>query len=314
MLFIIYLFILVILLILFILFTAIGLTINFKITSLKETKELRSTFALKWLFFSHSFLIEKPLTKKKPIGEPKESKAGKVVKTWKDETKFEQSENIAEYIPKTECKVRAEKKRDIKKREFKEKTVTSEDEKKIGIKNKTEDREKTGSIDRVIGGERVKTEYRAEPKKEMTTREMFQWSFKAFNSLRKPLFCLFADLLNGIKIKNLESHMTFCLQDPSDTGILCGFLHAIAGFVYSRCRHCNFSIKPEFMDPILDFQGNLEIRIKIHSLIFPFIKFIFNWNTFSFTYSVVKDILQRKWKSTWKPKWKFALKSNSESL
>lgn len=314
MLFIIYLFILVILLILFILFTAIGLTINFKITSLKETKELRSIFALKWLFFSHSFLIEKPLTKKKPIGEPKESKAEKLVKTWKDETRFEKSENIAEYIPKTECKVQAEKKRDIKKREFKEKTVTSEDEKKIRIKNKTGDGYKTGSIDRVRGEDRVKTEYGAEPKKEMTIREMFQWSFKAFNSLRKPLFCLFADLLNGIKIKNLESYITFCLPDPSDTGILCGFLHAIVGFVYSRCRHCNLSIKPEFMDPILDFQGNLEIRIKIHSLILPFIKFIFNWNTLSFTYSIVKDILQRKWKSTWKPKWKFALKSNSESL
>ena len=285
------------------------MTINFKITSLKETKELRSIFALKWLFFSHSFLIEKCLTKKKPIGEPKESKAEKVVKTWKDETRFEKSENIAEYIPKTECKMQAEKKR-----EFREKTVTSEDEKKIRIKNKTGDGDRTGSIERVRGEDRVKTEYGAEPKKEMTTREMFQWSFKAFNSLRKPLFRLFADFLNGIKIKNLESYMTFCLPDPSDTGILCGFLHAIVGFVYSRCRHCNLSIKPEFMDPILDFQGNLEIRIKIHSLILPFIKFIFNWNTVSFTYSIVKDILQRKWKSTWKPKWKFALKSNSESL
>ena len=306
MLFIIYLFILVILLIIFILFTAIGLTIKFKIISLKETKELRSIFAVKWLFFSHNFLIEMPQTNKKTIEEPEESKAEKVVETWKDEKRFEQSENIAEYIPKTECKVQAEKKRDIKKREFEEKTVTSKGKGKIEIKKKTEDREKTESNDRIRGNERIKKEYRAEPNNGMTTKEMFQWSFKAFNSLRKPLFCLFSDLLNGIKIKSLESCMTFCLPDPYDTGILCGFLHAIAGFVYSRCRHCNFSIKPEFMDQMFDFQGNLEIRIKIHSLILPFIKFIFNWNTLSFTYSVVKDILQRKWKSTRKPKWKFA--------
>jgi hypothetical protein len=306
MLFIIYLFILVILLVLFILFTAIGLTINFKIISLKETKELRSIFAVKWLFFSHTFLIEKPQTKKKNIEEPKESNAEKVVGTWKDEKKFEQSEDIAEYIPKTECKVQEETNRDIKKRELEEKKITSEGKEKIEIKKKTEDGQKTESFDRIRGDERVKTEYGSAPKKGMTTREMFQWSFKAFNSLRKPLFCLFSDLLNGIKIKSLESCMTFCLPDPSDTGILCGFLHAIAGFVYSRYRHCNFSIKPEFMDPMLNFQGNLEIRIKIHSLILPFIKFIFNWNTLSFTYSVVKDILQRKWKSTWKPKWKFA--------
>jgi hypothetical protein len=273
---------------------------------LKETKELRSIFAVKWVFFSHTFLIEKPQTKKKTMEEPKESKAEKVVETRKDEKKFEQSENIAEYISKMECKVQEEKNRDVKKREFKEKKESSEGKEKIEIKKKTEEGEKTRSIDRIRGEDRVKTEYGAEPKKGMTTREMFQWSFKAFNSLRKPLFCLFSDLLNGIKIKSLESCMTFCLPDPSDTGILCGFLHAIVGFVYSRCKHCNFSIKPEFMDPMFDFQGNLEIRIKIYSLILPFIKFIFNWNTLSFTYSIVKDILQRKFKSTWKPKWKFA--------
>lgn len=306
MLFIIYLFILVILLILFILFTAIGLTIKFKIISLKETKELRSIFAVKWLFFSHNFLIEKPQTKQKTIEEPEVSKAEKLVEALKDEKRFEQSENIAEYIPKTECKVNAEKNRDIKKREFEEKTVTIKNKGKIEIKKKTEDIEKTRSNDRIRREEKVKKEYGAEPNNRITIREMFQWSFKAFNSLRKPLFCLFSDLLNGIKIKRLESCMTFCLPDPSDTGILCGFLHAIAGFVYSRSRHCNFSIKPEFMDPMFDFQGNLEIRIKIHSLILPFIKFIFNWNTLSFTYSVVKDILQRKWKSTLKSKWKLA--------
>ena len=136
MLFIIYLFILVILLILLILFTAIGLTINFKIIGLKETKELRSIFALKWLFFSHYFLIEKPQTKKKTIEEPKESKAEKVVETCKDDKKFEQSEDIAESIPKTECKVQEEKSRDIKKREFEEKKITSEGKEKIEIKNK----------------------------------------------------------------------------------------------------------------------------------------------------------------------------------
>ena len=65
------------------------MTINFKITSLKETKELRSIFAVKWLFFSHNFLIEMPQTNKKTIEELEESKAEKVVETWKDEKRFE---------------------------------------------------------------------------------------------------------------------------------------------------------------------------------------------------------------------------------
>jgi len=306
MLFIISIFILVILLIVFILFTAIGLTIKFKIISLKETKELRSIFAIKWLFFSYNFLIEKPQNQKKTIEDSEESKAEKVIETWQDEKKFEQNENIAEYIPKTEGIVRAGKNSDIKRTEFEEKTIAINDKGKIEIKKKNECEERKGSNDSLVGEEKVKTEHRAESNNGITTREMFQWSFKAFNSLRKPLFFLFSDLLNGIKIKSLESCMTFGLPDPSDTGILCGFLYAIVGSVYSHCKHCNFSIKPEFMDSMFDFQGNLEVRIKIHSLIFPFIKFIFNWNTLSFTYAVVKDILQRKWKSIWKQKWNFA--------
>ena len=62
--------------------------------------------------------------------------------------------------------------------------------------------------------------------------------------------------------------------------------------VYSRCLNCSFSVCPVFMETLLDFRGSAEIRVKIYSLIFPFIKFIFNWKTLSFTYSIVKEKLR----------------------
>jgi hypothetical protein len=98
--------------------------------------------------------------------------------------------------------------------------------------------------------------------------------------------------------------MIFGLSDPADTGMLCGFIHSVVWFIYSRCGYCSFSIIPVFMNPMLDFRGDAEIRVKIYSMILPFTKFIFDRNTLSFTYSVVKELFQRKWESEWEPKWK----------
>lgn len=126
----------------------------------------------------------------------------------------------------------------------------------------------------------------------MTAREKLHWGLEAYKALRKPLFRLFSDLLNAIKIKNLKAELTFGLSDPADTGMLCGFIHALLGTVYSRCRNCSFSVSPVFMESLLDFQGSAEIRVKIYSLIFPFFNFIFNGKTLSFTYSIVKEKLR----------------------
>ena len=176
-----------------------------------------------------------------------------------------------------------------RKRKIEEKKA---EEKKIEIR---ENKEKRGIIARIRG--RKKPETKETPKAGMTTREKLHWGLEAFKSLRKPLFRLFSDLLNGINIKRLDSYMTFGLSDPADTGMLCGCIHAVTGLIYSRCKHCSFSINPVFMNPMVDFRGDMEIRVRIYSLIFPILKFMFNWKTLSFTYLIVKEILWGKRKS-----------------
>ncbi|WP_292391168.1 DUF2953 domain-containing protein [Methanosarcina sp. UBA5] len=171
----------------------------------------------------------------------------------------------------------------------KRKMINEDNEKRIEI---NEMKEKQGIIAKIRGKKKPETE--EAPESEMTTREKLHWGLEAYKSLRRPLFRLFSDLLNGIKIKRLESYMTFGLADPADTGILCGCIHAVAGMAYSRCRHCSFSINPVFMNPMMDFRGEIEIRVRIYSLIFPMLKFIFNGKTLSFTYSIIKEKLWGK--------------------
>ena len=298
---IIYLLLLVFLLILFILFTAIGLTFKLTVQSLKKKIEFGGTFTIKWLLFSHTFSIEELKAAKPPSEEPDKSKMEKeVVETgdWQEKKESEQRKYGTEDFSREEDKIKVEKGREIgeKKLEEKEKVVIVESEEKIEVREKT-----------------VKKEDKVKPEMGFTNKEKFYWGLKAFRSLRKPLLRLFSDLLRGIKIKHLESYMTFGLPDPADTGMLCGLMHAAAGFIYSRCRYCSFSINPVFMHPMLDFRGDAEIRVKIYSMIFPFVKFIFNRNTLSFTYSVIKEIFHRKWGSKWESKWRSIRKSKSGS-
>ena len=312
---IIYLLLLVFLLILFTLFTAIGLTFKLTVQDLKKRIEFGGTFTVKWLLFSHTFSIEELKAAKPPSEESERSKMEKeVVETgnWQEKKESEQREYRTEDLSREEDKIKAEKGREIgeKKPEEKEEVLIIESEEKTEVKEKTEGKEKiekkekASLIDKIKGKKRVKKEDKVKPEMGLSNKEKIYWGLKAFRLLRKPFLRMFSDLLRGIKIKRLESYMTFGLPDPADTGMLCGLINATAGFICSRCKYYSFSVNPVFMHPMLDFRGKAEINVRIYSMIFPFIKFIFNRNTLSFTYSVVKELFRRKWESEWEPKWK----------
>jgi len=321
---------LVFLLILFILFTAIGLTFKLNVLSLEERKELRGIFTVKWLLFSHTFSIEEPEESESFPEELDKSEKDKKIKEEQNEIDLKKTEKVR-VTTETQGKAEVKKKREIEEKEIEEKRieVSESKEKRIEVgENKekrikvsesidkrieeseskekrieeseskekltegTEKKENWGIIAKIRGKKKPETE--EAPESEMTPREMLHWGLEAFKSLRKPLLRLFSDLLNGIKIKRLESDVTFGLSDPADTGMLCGLIHTVAGLAYSRCRHCSFSINPVFMNPMVDFRGSMEIRVRIYSLIFPMLKFMFNRKTLSFTYSIIKEKLWGK--------------------
>lgn len=306
---IIYLLLVVLVLILLVLFSAIGLTFKFNVLGLEERKEFKGTFTIKWLFISHTFSFKAPKAKEPVFEEPEESiqEEEVILETGdlRDKKGFEQTEYRAEDLQKSEGAVPAEQRREIGIK------IPQEKEEKAVIAERAEKKEKTSPVDKIKGTDKikgkkeVKKEDIVEPSMGMTTKEKLHWGIKAFRELRKPLLRLFSETLHGIKIKHLDSCLVFGLSDPADTGMLCGFIHAVAGFIYSRCKHCSFSINPVFMMKyMLDFQGNAEISVRIYSMTVPFVKFIFNRNTLSFTYSFIKAMFQKKWESDWGPKWK----------
>ncbi len=292
---------LVFLFIVFVLYTAIGLTLKLKVLSLEEKRELRGTFTVKWLLFSHTFSVEELWEKENLLEGLEKSKKDGIIEEGQSEVGLDDIEKIR---ITTETQGKAEVKRNgetegkkpeeiitgIDNKE-KRKTVNEIEGKKIEI-SKTN--EKRGIISRIRGKKKAESE--KAPEEGMNPKEILHWGLEAFKTLRKPALRLFSDLLNGIKIKHLESYITFGLSDPADTGILCGFIHSVTGLVYSRCRHCSFSVIPVFMNPMVDFRGNMEVRVRIYSFVFPVLKFTFNGKTLSFTYSIIKEKLWEKWK------------------
>lgn len=289
----IYLIILVFLLILFVLLTAIVLTFRLKVLSLEGNNELGGTFTVKWLFFSRTFLIGGPEEEECPPEDTsKEIKEHEVsVKTDEGELRSRQTEirgmdlDAEYYTQEEEVRKPIEEKPE-------EKTVIVEGKERIEVKEKAPVKKKRSIFDRIRRKKKVSEEGEVEEKKGMTLREKLHWGLEAYKALKKPLFRLLSDMLNAIKIRNLKADLTFGLQDPADTGMLCGLIHALLGTVYSRCRSCSFSVCPVFMESLLDFRGSAEIRVKLYSLIFPVIKFILNWKTLSFTYLIVKEKLR----------------------
>jgi hypothetical protein len=275
--------------------TAISLTLKFNALSIKNLKEIGGSFTVKWFFLSHTFLIENPIKKESSQKEPGKSSTDERIED-KYSEKDKEIIQMKKEIVKTEDKIVLERKTEEKTQIERKKELEKAKPEEKDIQ-KIERIEKKSIFDRIRRKKKIKVEEEKEKEKLMSNKEILYWGIKAFRSLRRPLFRLFSDLLNGIKIKHLESRVTFGLSDPADTGMLCGFIHPIVGLIYSRCRHCSFSINPVFMDPMLDFRGNTEIRVKIYSLIFPVIKFMFNRNTLSFTYSFIKEMLQGKWKA-----------------
>ncbi|WP_255334173.1 DUF2953 domain-containing protein [Methanosarcina sp. KYL-1] len=279
------------------LLTKIGLTLDLKASSREAQHEFIGKFNVKWLLFSHTFSFGEPEEKEGwPESGVKKEEKGKEGRKEDREAEREAERGVERDIEREDKRERekgAERgaesgeergaERETKKREkgeFGEKEVIKEFGNKKGVIKEIKKEKKEAK--------KEKKEAKKE-KKYGEFKEKFYWGLRAFRILRQPLFRFFSDLLRGINIRHLDAYMVFGLPDPADTGMVCGFLHGLAGIIYSRCRKCRVCIEPVFLDPMLDFRGDAQISIKIYSLIFPIIKFIINRRTLYFTYLIIKE-------------------------
>ena len=107
-------------------------------------------------------------------------------------------------------------------------------------------------------------------------------------TLKKPFLRLIGDLLRVFNIQKVSTDITFGFPDPSDTGIVCGFLHATNALLYQKCKVCSYSINPQFMDTVFDFYFIAEVRLRMFSLFLPVLSFVSNRKVLSVVCTIIR--------------------------
>lgn len=107
-------------------------------------------------------------------------------------------------------------------------------------------------------------------------KEDFLWL--AIISLLKEYYPQFYKLLKnlskGFSFRDFTCNLTFGFSDPSDTGILSGYLYALQGLIKTKIPLSNIRINPVFIEEIFEYKIKGSIKIKFYSLLFAIFKFI----------------------------------------
>ena len=86
-----------------------------------------------------------------------------------------------------------------------------------------------------------------------------------------PMLRLFKDLVSAFRLKYFDLDMTFGLRDPAYTGILTGFLHAVAG---SLQIGRNIRWTADFTEPVLEWNLKAKAALTPVQILPPVARFI----------------------------------------
>ena len=89
---------------------------------------------------------------------------------------------------------------------------------------------------------------------------------KEVKNSKRELKKFLKDVLKSIDIKKLEGHLTIGLTDHTTTVKIASWIWSIGAIVNSN-KSSSLTVDPKFTEQILDFEGNLELKINLLKLI-----------------------------------------------
>ncbi|VVB90178.1 Uncharacterised protein [uncultured archaeon] len=132
----------------------------------------------------------------------------------------------------------------------------------------------------VFGRQLIRIPYKEKPLKINETRKSAEIKksgkthpIKNIISLSKPMLRLFKDLIYAFRLKYLDLDFKFGLKDPSDTGILTGFLHSILGSLQAEHK---IQWTADFTKPLLEWNLKAMAAIRPIRILPPIARFVTN--------------------------------------
>ncbi|MDO8725998.1 MAG: DUF2953 domain-containing protein [Candidatus Methanoperedens sp.] len=104
-----------------------------------------------------------------------------------------------------------------------------------------------------------------------------------FLNIIGPMFRLFRDMVHTFRIKYYHIEITYGLNDPANTGIMTGFMHAVRS---SLKKEKDFKFTPDFTKQILDWSFMSKASITPIKIVIPLAKFAANRKVLRFALQI----------------------------
>ena len=138
----------------------------------------------------------------------------------------------------------------------------------------------------ILGRTLIHRQYKDEPpetkeiEKSVKSRSIPQ--VKNFTPVIRPIMRLIRDLLSIFKFRHFKLDTVYGLGDPASTGMLTGYLHALA------CQY-NISFTPDFTQPVLDWDLDLATAFTPIAVIPPITRFATNTRVLRSGWKIIRS-------------------------
>lgn len=121
---------------------------------------------------------------------------------------------------------------------------------------------------------RVKKEKRDEGKEKKKRKLDFETVKPCIGELLDFMKCVFRSL----KVRKLEGCLLFGLPSYVDTAKYVGYMWAFLVLPNSTLENTSLTVTPCFTKSVIDFKGNVDVRINLAKLVVPGLKLLSNGN------------------------------------
>ncbi|WMW21886.1 DUF2953 domain-containing protein [Methanolobus mangrovi] len=138
------------------------------------------------------------------------------------------------------------------------------------------------------------TKHFQKPKKEKKKKKTdmsFSEMVQAFRQLRSPVLRLLKGIIHSIRIPHAKVNVAFGFSDPAYTGMACGYVYALKGYLACHSENLVMQLEPDFVDSRLDLDMSGTVRVRLYRFISVILLFILNWEVlrFSWHFLIKKD-------------------------
>lgn len=124
-------------------------------------------------------------------------------------------------------------------------------------------------------------------KKQRDIKKIIELAKPCFNDLMNFL----KDILNTIRIKKIENHLIFGMDDYAETGKYIGIIWAVLAVINPLDENLRISAEPSFNGSRLDAYGTNELEIYPLKLLIPTVKLISKKNI----RKLIRGVLDERW-------------------